>query len=253
MDKENVIPFEDALKRGFETSTREELLFYCENLGVDRIDKNGDISKIKDAIFQSLGMARPGPAARPTNLREAPRSSVIPPYNLTPHGRWGGARRRVMLPQPEGAKIARARAFGWNGKATYYLAYNEVVNVPYPIYAILLDMRMPRAKQIPVGDNGEVTTGWDFTPLPFTDLGDDPLTCDLAHSLTEWYQEKGEQFFIDLGDRDLRTVAQALEVPYLDKDRKNRPRDELLGDVLIFLFGYAVNENRVADEAITEA
>lgn len=235
----HIIPFEQALERGFETSTREELLFYCDVFGLDRIDRAGDVSKLKDALYQSLGISRPGPSQRVAR-REVPRSHVICPYNLSPQGRWGGRRRRIMLPRPGDSKVARAKPFGWNGKATYWLSYDETVSVPYPIYGIIIDTKTPRPKQVPVGNNGEVTTGWDFSTVPFTDYGDDPLTADLPASLTEWYQEKGEEFYLKLGDRDLRTVAGQLDIPVIDHiDRRNRPREDLLGDVLIFLFGHA--------------
>lgn len=236
---DHIVPFEDALNRGFETSTREELLFYCDTFGLDRIDRNGDVGKLKDALYESLGIPRPGPSQRVAR-REVPRSHVIPQWNLSPQGRWGGRRRRIMLPRPGDAKLARAKSFGWNGKATYWLAFDEVVAVPYPIYGILLDTKTPRPKQVQVGNSGEITTGWDFSSIPFTDYGDDPLTADRPGSLTEWYQDKGEEFYLKLGDRDLRTVAGQLDIAVIDPiDRRNRPREDLLCDVLIFLFGHA--------------
>lgn len=249
MDKNNVIPLEDALNQGFEHSTREELVWYCETLGLDTIDPKGDVEKIKDALFSSLGHTRPGLAPR-TSSRVIPTSKVVPPVNLTPFGRWGGRRRRIKLPRPEGAKFARAEGFGWNGKATYWCPFGEVVSVPWPIYAILKDTKKPTAKTVPVGNAGEFTTAWDHDSTPFTDLGDDPITADLPTSMTEWYQDKGPEFYEKLGARDLRTVATNLEVQLLDQDRRGRPHDDILSDVMIFLFGY-VPSTEAAEE--TEA
>jgi len=250
VDKENVIPLEDALNVGFESSTRDELVFYCETLGLDTVDPRGDLDKIKDALFSALGHSRPGVSQR-TTARAIPRSPVIPPVNLTPFGRWGGARRRIMLPRPEGAKHARAEGFGWNGKATYWLPYDELVAVPYPIYAILLDTKRPRAKTIPIGTAGEFTTAWDHNTIPFTDKGEDPITANLPRSMTEWYQEKGPEFYEKLGARDLRTVATNLEVPTTDQDRRQRPHDDILSDVMIFLFGYVPSSERAEETEAT--
>lgn len=247
MTEQNMIPMEDALNSGFENSTREELLHYCKHMGIDTIDPNGPVQGLKDALFAAMGYAPQG--ATPQVKRDIPKSNVIPPVNLTPHGRWGGKRRRVLLPRPEGSTLARAEPFGWNGKATYWLPYDEPVAVPYPIYLNIIETKRPRKKIIATMNadgSKEMTTGWDHVSRPMTDMGDDAATAHLPASLTEWYQEKGQAFYRELGPRDLRTVAAKLDIPTQDMDRKNRPHEDLLGDVLIFLFGFADSDSQVA-------
>ena len=60
---------------------------------------------------------------------------------------------------------------------------------------------------------------------------------------THWYGEllRNAQILdaeLGLGARDLRTVATNIEVPTTDQDRRQRPHDDILSDVIIFLFGY---------------
>lgn len=247
MSENTMIPMEDALASGFETSTREELVEYCRLMGIDNINPSGDIQSIKDTLNAALGFAPSGPSRREP-LRTPPPSNVIPPVNLTPHGKWGGRRRRIKLPRPEGSTVAKAEPFGWNGKATYWLPYDEIVAVPYPIYMILVDTKKPRPKQVKTTNADgatEITTGWDHTDRGFNDLGDDPVTQHLPTSMTEWYQDKGHDFYAKLGQRDLRTVASKLDIPTLDEGRKLRPHEDILSDVLVFLFGYAQSDSEI--------
>lgn len=246
MKDETMIPMEDALASGFENSTREELVRYCDLMGIDSYDASGPIQSLKDTLNAALGFGpSTGPARREAG-KPPPQSAVICPYNLTPHGKWGGRRRRIELPRPDGNTVARAESFGWNGKATYWLPYDELVSVPYPIYMILVDTKKPRMKQLrtQAGDGStEITTGWDHVSRAFRDNGDDPITANLPCSLTEWYQDKGQKFYNDLGPRDLRTVAMRLDIPTQGDDRKARPHEDILGDVLVFLFGYAESDS----------
>lgn len=247
MSETNMIPMEDALKTGFETSSREELQHYCALLGIDKMNPKAPLQSYKDAINAALGFA---PTGAPDARRPAPpKSKVIPPVNLTPHGRWGGRRRRITLPRPDGNTQARAASFGWNGKATYWLPYDEPTPVPYPIYMIIKDTKKPRSKRVetlnPDGSR-EMTTGWDHVSIPFNDHGDDPLTATLPVSLNAWYQEKGQKFYVDLGERDLRTVASKLDIPTTDADKRLRPHADVLNDVLVFLYGYAESDAEAA-------
>ena len=245
MSENTMVPMEDALASGFENSTREELEFYCNTMGLDNINLKGDMQSIKDALNAALGFAPSGPTRRPAH-KAPPPSNVIPPMNLTPHGKWGGRRRRIKLPRPDGTTNAKAEPFGWNGKATYWLPYDEVVAVPWPIYMILVDTKKPRMKQVKTTNADgatEITTGWDHTERAFTDIGDDPVTAHLPTSMTEWYQDKGHEFYAKLGQRDLRTVAAKLDIPTLDDGKKLRPHEDILGDVLVFLFGYAESDS----------
>lgn len=251
---DNAIPFEDALNARFESSTREELVHYCSVMGLDKVDPKAPMGTLKDALLANLGFSHNSDTRSPA--RAVPQSSVVPPVNLTPNGRWGGRRRRISLPRPEGAKLARAEGFGWNGKATYWLPYDEVVAVPYPIYMMLIETMRPRPKRIetrnPDGTT-EITTGWDHIRRPISDVGDDPATAHLPASMTEWYQDKGQSFYKKLGSRDLRTVAQRLEATSLDVDRKPLPHEELLSNVLVFLFGYADSDTLVDEREAAAA
>jgi len=245
------VNIETALANNLETSTREEILFYLNALGVSGFRKDADIESLKSLVFSACGITRNTDIEK--QLRGSAtvaKSAIVPPYNLSQNGRWGGRRRRIELPRPEQSK-ARAEPFSWNSKATYWLPYGEVVAVPWPIYMRILETMVPEPKQVKTFDadgNAEVTTGWDFSRRAFRDLGDDPLTADLAGSLTEWYQSKGADFFDALSPRDIRAVANRCDIQTLDQDRRARPDEDVRYDLMVFLFGTA--EKSIEEEEV---
>lgn len=238
------IPIEDAIASRFENSTREELLGYCEELGIGDVRPGTELRSIKDRILAQLGMVE---RASGDKTRTAPRfaSKILPEINLTPQGRWGGRRRRVRIPRPATAtKSERAIPIGWNGKATYWIPFDEPVALPWPIYQILMQTRAKRPVQRETdGPNGvkEITTAWEFDEFLLQDMGDDPATADLPSSLTGWYQDKGVAFYRTLSERDLITVAGRLEINIIGHDKKRMSAAEVLDQVLIFLFGFAAD------------
>lgn len=248
------ITLEDAINQRFEQSTRDELLTYCEELGITDVRPNAELSDIKSRIYGALGIADRQSAPSGQGVGRVFKSNVLPEMNLTPSGKWGGRRRRIVVPRPASAtKSERAMPIGWNGKATYWLPYNEPVAVPYPIYNILKQLTIRRPIQKTVdgpGETKEITTAWEFDPFPMTDFGDDPSTAHLPCSLTEWYQEKGPDFFKKLSERDLTLICTRLDVQVMGKDNKRLPAAELVDSVLIFLYGVSA-ESMVEEGAET--
>ena len=245
------ISIEDAITSRFENSTRSELLGYCDELGISDVRPDDEIRSIKNRLFTALGVADSIDSAGPAKSGRVFKSKVVPDVNLSPSGRWGGRRRRIRVPRPATAtKSERAMPLAWNGKATYWLPYDEVTDVPWPIYMRLVEMKTPRVvrKTIDIGGGmNEITTDWKFDNIIFVDLGDDPVTADLPTSLTSWYQDKGPEFIKGLGERDLQLVASRLEVNIVGRDQKRLSQAEIVDSVLIFLFG--VSAESMVEEA----
>ena len=78
-------------------------------------------------------------------------------------------------------------------------------------------------------------------PGTASDMGDSPKTVDLPRSLTEWYQNKGPKFFMELSSRDAIMVADRCDVNTNGKDGKRLTHNEIIDLVLVFLFGVAAD------------
>ena len=244
-----MIPLKEAQEQNFSKSTRAELLAYAQQLGVENIPEKATAAMLKKAVASALGIAidvegRPAPS--PIVTATSGGDKIFPSYNLSPNGIWGGRRHRLSIPRPEGSKYAAAEGFGWNGKHTYYIAYDEVDAVPEPIYNIIVQNKRRRAKsERPIGgEQGEQTTVWEFDNVPLAYYGVDEETKNRAGSMLEWYQSRGSDWYATLTERHMQQVAIKLEVGQtVAQGEKLPPRvrtpDELRVAVMEFLFGYA--------------
>jgi hypothetical protein len=248
-----MIPLKDAQAEGFATSTRAELRKYAEDLGVENIPSNANAEALKKIVRAALGMATedhagPAPATfKPQVTSAGGADKIFPSYNLTPSGIWGGRRHRLSIPRPEGVKVGQAEGFAWNGKHTYYLPYDEVVDVPEPIYQLLITnkRRRPIQKTVNIPGGGtEVTTAWEFDSVAMNYLGVDKATENRAGSLMEWYQSRGSEFFDKLPMRSMQLIATKIEIPQAHVRGPGIPpvpftEDEMRGRLKEFFFGYA--------------
>lgn len=257
-----MIKLADAQAQNFASSTRAELRAYAEELGLDNVPDNATSAVLKQRVMAALGMVVPNSgggaspvAAKP--IKAGKSAAIFPSYNLTPDGIWEGRRHRLSLPRPEGSQLAQAEGFDWNGKHTYYIAYDEVTDVPEPIYQMIATMRrvrvVPRRTTLADGTL-EVTTEWAHDPVSFSYLGPDPLTGKRAGSLMEWYQSRGTQFFHERSLRELSAIAVKVDRPvtrYVGPGLPPQPLNEveLRESLLEFFFGYPDAEAD-ANEAI---
>lgn len=246
-----MIPLKEAQKTQFANATRAELRAYAVELGIENLPDNADAKHIKRVVCNALGLvvdtadghAAPMPASI---MPENGGSNLFPSYNLTPNGIWGGRRHRLSIPRPEGAKVAQAEAFSWNGKHPYYIPYDEVDAVPEPIYNLIVQNKRRRvaAERPQGGEMGEMTTRWYFDSASVNYIGVDPETKNRAGSLLEWYRAKGSDWYNTLTDRQLGQVAAKMDIPTREHlGDKIPPRimsaDELRSRVLEFLYSYA--------------
>lgn len=243
------IPLKEAQKSNFLTSTKKELRDYANELGIEGVPDNAGAAVLRRMICNELGLAveaegRPAPQVQVRAVDGG--DKIFPSYNLTPNGIWQGRRHRLSIPRPEGAKVAAAEQYNWNGKHPYYIVYDEVDSVPEPIYNIIAQNKRPMHKSVRPegGGEGEFTTKWDFAATPLNYYGVDSETADRAGSLLEWYQSRGTKWFDKLTERQLGQVARMLEVSareYTGPHTPPRilPKNELMDKVKEFLFGYA--------------
>jgi hypothetical protein len=242
-----MLDIQTAADERFESATLPELREYAKELGIEESLKptmNGE--KIRGLLLAALGIEQKMAAAlRPAPMRVVRgNESIFPSYNLTPLGVWGGRRHRVKLPRPEGQKIANAEGFGWNGKATYYVPYDEVANIPEPILNIIQQNKRRRAfqKRIPMPDGTtEITTAFEFDDIPLSYLGVDPETKDLAGSLMEWYQSKGPEWFEARSISELTSIGKKCDLPMrTDRGKDSRPmeHEEALATLKLFFFNF---------------
>jgi hypothetical protein len=244
------ISIEQAQKDNFANSTREELIAYCDQLDlkVDRRSPKGMVA----ALCAELGLAAPGHSQAAHAVRQSVKSkgSVLPPYNLTPNGVWGGRRHRIVLLRPDGVKIEGGKVFGWNGKQ-YAIAYDEVTSIPEPFFNTLRETYSPRSKTIdvPLGDGtierhidivqGSQTYRYDYR-------GVDPETADRAGSLSEYYQKLGPRFIEERNLSELREIAKICDINLRDEEKKLKDEVRLREDLMIFFFGFAQVELEAA-------
>lgn len=235
----------EASTNRFERNTTEELLEFCGFLKV-AIDGSETQEQLRKRLLTTLGLVDPtGSPLRRAKFAAVSKNEIRPPYNLTPNGKWGGRRYRIKLSPPPGTKLGKAEPVGWNGKATFWIPYNEVVSVPEPIYAILADrrQRVPVQQRLKQPDGTEeITTAWEFNSIPFTDMGIDPTTAELAGSVTEWYRNHQPSWFKQRNTRELQTICSMLEIPVRAKNgmvEVSKDDQQLISEIFLFLFSSA--------------
>jgi hypothetical protein len=251
----DMIDIQDAAKSRFTGSTSDELRQYLTDLG-ETFDAGADQDTLRKMVLAAIGLVD---VAGAPERAKSPRAMsagepIRPPYNLTANGKWGGRRMRIRLPRPQGSKLAGAEPVCWNGKAPYWIAYGEVVAIPIPIFAILTDRKdrqvVPDRIKQPDGTE-EITTKWIFSDMAIQIIGVDPLTADRAGSMTEWYQEKGPDWFKKRNTRELQSICGLLEIPLTKGDvmKTSKSDEELVSDIFVFLYSHADVVERPAEEA----
>lgn len=253
-----MISLKDAKASNFSTSTRAELHAYAIELGMEP-PRNANAATLRKMVFNALGMVETTPGAQstmPLVKSSGESDKIFPSYNLTPNGIWGGRRHRISLPRPEGVRAGQAEGFAWNGKHTYYVPYDEVIDVPEPVYQILVTNKRRRPKMVETvipGVGTETTTGWDFDNNSFQYIAVDAETANRAGSMMEWYQSRGTDFFRKLTMRQMQLIAAKVELATEQRLGHGVPprmlnEDELRGRLLEFFFGYADAEAEANDK-----
>jgi hypothetical protein len=237
------ISLDAALKQQFSAATLEELRHYWrEKTGTDAPAKmNGPTLRTK--LLRECGIVNEFTGAK-VGVFKPGQEPIKPPYNLSPNGKWGGRRHRIVVGKPvDATKNENAMSLSWNGAPSYYIRFGEVQAVPEPVYDRLRVMQRPIcAPKRTVHDDGavEITTDIKLEPrYQISYMGIDPATADRAGSLTEWYQQKGPGWFHARTWRDCQLIAQMLEMQWQDEEKRPLAHDVILPRLIEFFFGYA--------------
>jgi hypothetical protein len=248
MPATNIIPIDEAIKARFSSSTTEELQQYLSDAGIEFVSTEPQDS-LRRKCLAMVGLSSSDPVQTPDKKvagKKSTKEDIVPPYRLDPNGLWAGRKWRVRVPRPDGNTQAKAAVYSWNGKREMWVPYEEVVSIPEPIYQIMLDLKrtMHRTEEIP-GSKGEMTTVFEFADFSLQIIGIDPLTADRAGSITEWYQWKKPSWFRKRNTRELQQIAGMLDIDVRKRDvnRTSKADDELIADILLFLFADANAED----------
>lgn len=244
-----------AASSRFDRNTTEELLEFAGYLKVS-LEGTENQDQLRKRLLSHLGLVDPtGAALRKSQTKAVSKGEIRPGYNLTPNGKWGGRRHLIRLSPPPGSKLAKAEPVGWNGKATFWIPYNETVSVPEPIFNVLMDRRSRTPIQVKIKQpdgTEEMTTAWEFNSIPFVIYGVDPKTEGLAGSMTEWYSDHKPSWFKERNTRELQSICTLLEISTKLKNgaiEQSKSDEQMLADIFLFLFSNADVEDADAKAA----
>ena len=229
-----------AIQKQIDISTFVQLKEMCAEVGIKVAPRHKE-DTLRKLLLAHFGMSMDASTPDLPKIKsKSGDDGIFPPYNLSANGLWQGKRYIVRLRKNQDVgKVARAEPFSWNGKAPYWLSYEETASIPAPIYFALLENTRHTARQEKNAE-GEVTTVFDIDRrYVFDDKGVDPATAHLANSLTEWYRMKGPEWFTKRSHRELQQICSAVDVKYLDREQKALPLDDLTARLLTHFFGYA--------------
>jgi hypothetical protein len=216
-----------AAESSFENCSREEMIEFCDQLGVKYHPQNS-AKNLRKLLLSQLGTyteveAEPEPeeqALDSSGLEMAELANL----NLRAQGSWQGRRRLITLHRAMEHESTFPQFFGWGGLHCYVPFGGGPHAVPYPIWNILLasqeGKRMERKRQ--TDSDGRiffVETWLSSHRFMFSDHGDDPetahLPCDLLEQ-TRWMWQKSHGF-------DQYSVAQIKTI--CNRLRINVPED----------------------------
>lgn len=218
-----------AFEKQFVGLGREELLNFCDTLGVAYVPQNNDKSLRKklleimgdyrELLITDEGVAPAGDAEVPEQLD----IDTLAQLNLRAQGQWQGRRRNIELHRAFDYESQAPQFFGW-GNLHVYVPFGGVNPLPYPIYNILSDTakgeRLVRRRN--VDHDGRIFYREEWVPAQrfmFTDHGDDPTTAhlptDLQHQTRMMWDMSGG--FKDYSLLQFRDLCRRLRIPATDE------------------------------------
>lgn len=232
-----------AVDANFAKSTKAEMLSYFDELGVAKPHHLTGEDKVRKLLLQACG--KDPDYVAPQVITRRKRSEVIPPYNLIPgRAKPGGRLHRIRLHRPGDTPANDAgKAFSSGGHWSQTLTYEAVELVPECILNAVREPTKGRGvvrQRVDEQGNKVVYTEVMVDPAYRYDyLGVDDATKDLAGSLHEWYQTKGESWFRGITHEQVREITQYINDPFMlpTKNKQDMPLDaEHLRENLINFF-----------------
>lgn len=223
-------------KTGFTNLSREELVEAAEALGVD-VPKGIRSERLAADLREATGYVETTLSAeerkevRAQSAPDAKGERAVP--NLGPTGRWGGRWRRVTLNRPKEMEDYVAFPLGWEGSAQKYYHFGVEVDMPWPHYQALKNMKNVRIVKKENEPAREIVT----PRIPFSDHGDTPGTSHLPCDMREFVQGIAERDdnFKGYDKAKLIRVARLLHGPIAHTRYRDWEVDALRDNLLTFL------------------
>lgn len=246
MTQQNITPeqFNEWRRNAFEGLDRNQLKQAAEILGVEFAPQTNN-DTLRKKLQEAIGLvSAPLTESQVGQIAaEAPKpnqravSITATPPNLGPAGRWGGRYRRVRLTKTSFYEKFKAFPLTWEGQ-TRYFHFDVDVDMPWPYFEVLRNMRETRITQSLSHDGRRVEKSESSTQvLPYSDLGDTPGTEHLPCSMIEYVQRVAESCgrFADTPRRDLIRVMRWLHGPQANVTTKELTDDEIRDQILTFI------------------
>jgi hypothetical protein len=181
------------IERKFEGLTRAELRQAGAELGCT-FGPNMNESTMRIRLCEKLGEGIPNaPNLEPDQTPAGPvRMKRMQRPRLAPGDAWEGKRQRVRVNRSKDEETHSAFVLYWNGAARAF-PYDQVIDMPWPYWVHLRDIKVGKLFQDKVRDADGVWTSNTnrevFTPLfSYTDMGVTPGTEHLPESILHYWQ-----------------------------------------------------------------
>ena len=210
-----------AAENKFEGCEKDELVVYCQVLGIEVKDGHNK-PQLRKMLLDTLGQYNELNIADPADqLTDEQRLEDVnlAQLNLASNGVWQGKRRVVTLHRAAHHDTSFPLFLGWESLHVY-LPYGVKASLPWPIWMILkqtTDAQKMISKRH-IDDEGRVSYRQHWVPdqpYMFTDGGDDPETANLPGSIIEamrmvYHASEGLEKY---DDRQLREMSRRLRIP----------------------------------------
>jgi hypothetical protein len=210
-----------AAESKFEGCEKDELVVYCQVLGIEVKDGHSK-PQLRKLLLDTLGQYNELNIADPADqVADAQRleDMNLAQLNLASNGIWQGKRRVVTLHRAAHHDTSYPLFLGWENLHVY-LPYGIKASLPWPIWKILEQttdaMKMISKRHI--DDEGRVSYRQHWVPdqpYMFTDHNDDPDTQNLPGTIIEamrmvYHASGGLEKY---EPRQLREMCRRLRIP----------------------------------------
>lgn len=210
----------EAAKDKFEGCEKDELVVYCQVLGIEVKDGH-NAPQLRKKLLETLGqyneLSIGDPAEAKLDMKRLEDMNLAQ-LNLSSTGKWQGKRRVVTLHRSAHHDTNYPMFLAWENLHVY-LPYGVRASLPWPIWKIL-EQTTTAKKMISkrhIDPEGRVTyrQHWiDDQPYMFTDHGTDPETANLPSSIIDamkmvYHASDGMK---DYNERQVREVCRRLRI-----------------------------------------
>ena len=174
-----------AAANEFDGADLDALRDYCTRLEIE-FHPNMNASTLRGKLTAALGEYQEMSGKEPNVPLDVPSRNAeikkLVGYNLRATGNWDGRRRVIQLHRSlSHDNTTRPQFFAW-GRLHCYVPFGIQVEIPYPIWNVLVDtsgQKLERKRK--VDDEGRIYYKDNWIPTQrfmYSDLGDDPKTAD---------------------------------------------------------------------------